>query len=118
MQNYNIQQIGETKEKFNTIQKTFQLHKRNNTEITPQEIKDITKSFLDKADSSTKIMIRALGIDKYNTVGTVTLKDLNNHLKVLDEVEFFNDEYYAGHVKDKMRFKKFSQLEFIVIKKK
>jgi len=118
MQNYNIQEIGVAKEKFNTIQKTFQLYKRNNTEITPQEIKDITKSFLDKADQSTKIMIRALGIDKYNTVGTVTLKDLNNHLKVLDEDEFLYDEYYAGHVKDKKKFKKFSQLQFTVIKKK
>ena len=118
MQNYNIQEIGETKEKFNTIQKTFQLHKRNNTEITPQEIKDITKSFLDKADQSTKIMIRALGIDKYNTVGTVTLKDLNSNLRVLDEDEFLYDEYYVGHVKDKSKFKKFSQLQFTVIKKK
>ena len=118
MQHINIQQIGETKEKFNTIQKTFQLHKRNNSEITPQEVRDITKSFLDKADKSTKIMIRALGIDKYNTQGVVTLKDLNNNLRVLDEAEFANDEYYAGHVKDKNKFKKFSQIMFTVIKNK
>lgn len=118
MQNYNIQEIGVAKQKFNTIQKTFQLYKKNKTEITAQEVRDITKSFLDKADKSTKIMIRALGIDKYNTVGTVTLKDLNNNLHLLDEEEFGRANYYEGHVKDKSKFKKFSQLEFIIIKNK
>jgi hypothetical protein len=118
MQKYTIQQLGETKDKTRTIEKTFQLYKRNNTEITQQEIKDITKSFLEKADKNTKIMIRALGIDKYNTVGTVTLKDLNDNLNVLDEEEFAQAKYYEGHVKDVNKFKKFSQLEFIIIKTK
>jgi len=118
MQNYKLEQIGDTKDKIRTIEKTFHLHKRNETEITQQEIKDITKSFLEKADKNTKIMIRALGIDKYNTKATVTLKDLNNNLNVLDEEEFVQAKYYEGHVKDVNKFKKFSQLEFTIIKTK
>ena len=118
MQNYKIEQIGETKDKTRTIEKSFQLHKNNKTEITQQEIKDITKSFLDKADKNTKIMIRALGIDKYNTITTVTLKDLNNDLNVLDEEEYARAKYYEGHVKDVTKFKKFSQLMFTIIKTK
>ena len=118
MQKYEIIQIGDTKDKTRTIEKTFHFHKRNKTEISQQEIKDITKSFLEKADKNTKIMIRALGIDKYNTISTVTLKDLNNNLNVLDEEEFGRANYYEGHVKDANKFKKFSQLEFTVIKKR
>ena len=118
MDNYKIEQIGNTKDKTRTIEKTFHLHKKNKTEITQQEIKDITKSFLEKADKNTKIYIRALGIDKYNDMGTVKLKDLNDDLHVLDEEEFAQAKYYEGHVKDVNKFKKFSQLEFIIIKTK
>ena len=118
MQNYKLEQIGETKEKTRTIEKTFHLHKHNKTEITPQEIKDITKSFLEKADKNTKIMIRALGIDRMNYEGTANLKDLNNNLNVLDEEEYARAKYYEGHVKDVTKFKKFSQLMFTIIKTK
>ena len=116
MEKYTIQQIGETINRAKSIEKTFHLHKRNETEITQQEIKDITKSFLEKADKNTRIMIRALGIDKYNTKDMVKLKDLNDNLNVLDEEEFAQAKYYEGHVKDVNKFRKFSQLEFTIIK--
>ena len=110
MQNYNLTQIGEPKTIFKNKVKTFQLHKKNKNEITPKEIQNLYKTFLEKAKPNTKLRIRGLGIDKYATITYGTLKNMNDdNLDILDY-----EEYYEGKVKDSGKFKKFSQLEFTI----
>lgn len=110
MQNFKITETG-SKTVFNQTQKSFQLHKTNKSEISIDEIKAITSDFLNKAPNGTKLRIRGLGIDKYNTINYVTLKGLNEQLQILDE-----EDYLDGKVKDTSKFKRFSQIEFTVIK--
>ena len=110
MNNFKITET-DSKILFNQSQKTFQLHKNNHSEIKPDEIKAVCKSFLEKAPEGTRLRVRALGIDKFNTIGFATLKSLDKDLEVLDE-----EDYLKGKVKDTSKFKKFSQLELVVIK--
>jgi hypothetical protein len=112
MQNYTLTQIGETKTIFKKKVKTFQLYKNNKKEITPNEINNLYKTFLEKAKPNTQLRIRGLGIDKMQNIGNTYLKEKNKDLKVYTEEEFMDAEYYEGRAKDIKKFLKFSQLEF------
>lgn len=89
-----------------STQTTLQVFKKNKKEITPKEIKVLTKQILDKAPKGTKMRIRALGVDKF-----YTLKSLDGDLDVLE-----GEEYAQGKVKDTSKFSNFYQLELTVIK--
>ncbi len=114
MNGYNLKQIGETKTIFKNKIKTFQLYKSNKKEITPNEINNLYKTFLEKAKPNTQLRIRGLGIDKMQNIGTTYLKEKNKDLKVYTEEEFMDEEYYEGKTKDVKKFLKFSQLEFTI----
>jgi hypothetical protein len=112
MDKYNLTQIGETKELFGKTQKVFQLYKKNKREITPKEIKEIYKSMITKAPANSQIRIRALGIDKFNTISWNTLKNTQD-----DDINIYDEEeYLQGRAIDTDKFQKFSQIEFLIRK--
>ena len=111
MDKYNLKEI-KSKQMFKKQIKTFQLHKKNKTEITPDEIKLIYNSMMDKAPKGSQFRIRGLGVDKFNTISYGMLKNLND-----DNIEIYSEEEYLNNkAKDTGKFQKYSQLEFTIIK--
>ena len=85
---------------------TFQIYKKNKTEIDHSDIEKLVLSLEAKAPKGTKIRVRALNIDRWST-----LKGFE------DDIDLQNEEdYLDGRAKDTTKFLKAFQLEVVLLK--
>ena len=91
----------------NSVQTTIQLHNKDRSKITTDEVKNIVDRF---QRGGAKILVRGLNIERW-----MTLKGLNEEF----DAESFVD-YYKNKVEEEAveKFTEFSQLQISVIKKR
>jgi hypothetical protein len=89
----------------NSVQTTIQLHNKDRSKITTDEVKKIVDRF---QRGGAKILVRGLNIERW-----MTLKGLNEEF----DAESFVD-YYKNRVEEEAveKFTEFSQLQISVIK--
>jgi len=89
------------------IQTTIQLSNRDKSNITADEISEIVNKF---STGGNKIMVRALGIERW-----MTIKSMNE-----DFVPESLEEYYRNKVKEEdiQKFIEYKQVQITVFKKK
>lgn len=112
MNNFRTRVLKE-KDLIDSKMTTVEMTKNNNDDITPAEIRIISKQLLQKAPKGTRLSIRALGIDKWNCSDWKTLQKFDKDIQVQDD-----EEYYDGKVRNTAKFLKFSQIQLTVIKPK
>lgn len=89
-------------------QKSMNIYKSDKTLLYNDDIRYIHKQMIDKyVKSGGKIIIRALGADKWITITA------ENRLNLEDE-----EEYLKGRVKEETKFTSFSQIEVTLINRK
>jgi hypothetical protein len=105
MDKFNIN-VVETNDFGDSIEKTTTISKKSKKRISPEEIRKISEKLLKNAPKGSKIRIRGLGIDRWNT-----LQSYDKALQILDY-----EEYYEGKVKEPNKFADFSQIEITLLK--
>ena len=87
---------------------SFQVYKKNKSEISHEQISAIVRSLQSKAPRGTKIRVRALNVDRWTT-----LKGFDEDLDLQSE-----EDYLDGRVHETTKFLKAFQLEIILMKPK
>lgn len=87
---------------------TFQVYKKNKSEISHDQIGAIVRSLQSKAPRGTKLRVRALNIDRWST-----LKGFDEDLDLQNE-----EDYLDGRVRETTKFLKAYQLEIVLMKPK
>lgn len=111
-----ISNVQNRKEFSDRTLTTIQVYKQDKKEITANEVNILIKQLLEKAPKDSKLMVRGLGINRFNqlTDGPITLKSFESQATIVQD----EDEYLAGKVKDTTKFQKFSQLQIVLQKPK
>ena len=120
LKSYNVKMLKEDKQ-THFVKTTYQLSKKKKDFITPADIHYILDQLAEKLPKNSKIMIRGLGIDKMHNLAEDTYHQRTTLKGFKDELLSFDDEeeYLDGMVeeaKDKIKFLRYFQIEFTIIK--